>query len=146
MQVTQESRAFITCLYKKYRSFRPGRTKYLFNLASFQIHDNQKCTRYACMPTQTENDHWQLLIESALHSYIITCTRRLRPNLLYTSVKTIQPAFLVIPCSNLEHVHRNTWKILTRKAVSFETVSMVWDEFLLSYSRNSVVLMFPNAL
>ncbi len=31
----------------------------------------------------------------------------------------IQPAFLVIPCSNLEHVHRNTWKILTRKAVSF---------------------------
>ena len=33
---------------------------------------------------------------------------------------SIQPAFLVIPCSNLEHVHRNTWKILTRKAVSFE--------------------------
>ena len=33
---------------------------------------------------------------------------------------SIQPAFLVKPCSNLEHVHRNTWKILTRKAVSFE--------------------------
>ncbi len=33
---------------------------------------------------------------------------------------TIQPAFLVIPCSNLEHVHRNTWKILTRKVVSFD--------------------------
>ena len=31
---------------------------------------------------------------------------------------SIQPAFLVIPCSNFEHVHRNTWKILTRKAVS----------------------------
>ncbi len=31
----------------------------------------------------------------------------------------IQPAFLVIPCSKLEHVHWNTWKILTRKAVSF---------------------------
>ncbi len=32
---------------------------------------------------------------------------------------TLQPAFLVKPCSNLEHVHRNTWKILTRKAASF---------------------------
>ncbi len=31
----------------------------------------------------------------------------------------IQTAFLVKPCSNLEHVHRNTWKILTRKAASF---------------------------
>ncbi len=35
---------------------------------------------------------------------------------------SIQPAFLVKPCSNLEHVHRNTWKILTRKAVSFVLV------------------------
>ena len=32
---------------------------------------------------------------------------------------TIQPAFLVKRCSNLEHLHRNTWKILTRKAASF---------------------------
>ncbi len=37
--------------------------------------------------------------------------------------KSIQPGFLVKPCSNLEHVHRNTWKILTRKAVSFELKS-----------------------
>ena len=31
----------------------------------------------------------------------------------------IQPAFLVKRSSNLEHLHRNTWKILTRKAASF---------------------------
>ncbi len=31
----------------------------------------------------------------------------------------IQPAFLVKRSSNLELLHRNTWKILTRKAVSF---------------------------
>ncbi len=31
--------------------------------------DNQKSTRHACIPTQTEKDHGQLLIESALHSY-----------------------------------------------------------------------------
>ncbi len=33
--------------------------------------------------------------------------------------KPLQPALLVTPCSNLEHVHRNTCKILTRKAASF---------------------------
>ncbi len=31
----------------------------------------------------------------------------------------IQPAFLVKRSSNLELLHRNTWKILTRKAASF---------------------------
>ncbi len=31
----------------------------------------------------------------------------------------IQSAFLVKRSSNLEHLHRNTWKILTRKAASF---------------------------
>ncbi len=35
-------------------------------------------------------------------------------------VAPIQPAFLVKRSSNLEHLHRNTWKILTRKAASFE--------------------------
>ena len=43
------------------------------------------------------------------------------PN-LPSSLGMLQPAFLVKPwkpCSNLEHVHRNTWIILTRKAASF---------------------------
>ncbi len=31
----------------------------------------------------------------------------------------IQPAFLVKRSSNLELLHRNSWKILTRKAASF---------------------------
>ncbi len=51
----------------------------------------------------------------------------------------IQPAFLVIPCSNLEHVHRNTWKILTRKAVSFAGVfshSNVWFLSLYEWANN----------
>ena len=41
---------------------------------------------------------------------------------------TIQPAFLVIPCSKLEHVHWNTWKILTRKAVSFDLRILKWPD------------------
>ncbi len=32
---------------------------------------------------------------------------------------SVQPAFLVKQSSNLELLHRNTWKILTRKAASF---------------------------
>ena len=32
---------------------------------------------------------------------------------------SIQPAFLVKQSSNLELLHRNTWKILTRKVASF---------------------------
>ncbi len=35
----------------------------------------------------------------------------------------IQPAFLVQGISNLELLHRNTWKILTRKAASFVSPS-----------------------
>ena len=38
------------------------------------------------------------------------------------TTNAIQTAFPVKPCSNLEHVHRNTWKILTRKAASFAWV------------------------
>ncbi len=37
----------------------------------------------------------------------------------------IQPAFLVKRSSNLELLHRNTWKILTRKAASFESAVIV---------------------
>ncbi len=36
----------------------------------------------------------------------------------------IQPAFLVKRSSNFEHLHRNTWKILTRKAASFARSSL----------------------
>ncbi len=43
--------------------------------------------------------------------------------ILHKIFEAVQPAFLVTPSSNLEHVHRNTWKILTRKAASFETDS-----------------------
>ena len=39
----------------------------------------------------------------------------------------IQPAFLVKRSSNLEHLHRNTWKILTRKAVSFTNLKNIFD-------------------
>ncbi len=42
----------------------------------------------------------------------------------------VQPAFLVKWSSNLEHLHRNTWKILTRKAASFA----ITDVQLLFYS------------
>ena len=39
---------------------------------NYNIHyyDNQKSTRYACIPTQTEKDHGKLLIESVLHSFV----------------------------------------------------------------------------
>ncbi len=39
--------------------------------------------------------------------------------LLHRIAIPIQPAFLVKQSSNLELLHRNTWKILTRKAASF---------------------------
>ena len=38
---------------------------------------------------------------------------------VFNTICAIQPAFLVKQSSNLELLHRNTWKILTRKAVSF---------------------------
>ncbi len=38
----------------------------------------------------------------------------------YTTKWPLQPA----QCSNLEHVHRNTWKIFTRKAASFEQLEV----------------------
>ncbi len=41
-------------------------------------------------------------------------------NLKSTSAATIQPAFLVKWSSNLELLHRNTWKNLTGKTVSFD--------------------------
>ncbi len=40
-------------------------------------------------------------------------------NIVRNSQSTIQPASLVKRSSNLEHLQRNTWKILTRKAASF---------------------------
>ena len=54
----------------------------------------------------------------------------------------IQPAFLVKPCSNLEHVHWNTWKILTRKVVSF--APSVWSS--ISLVHPSVLLMSITAM
>ena len=56
----------------------------------------------------------------------------------------IQPAFLVKPCSNLEHVHRNTWKILTRKVVSFvqsPTLLVINYEHSLSIICNYNILL-----
>ncbi len=53
----KESRASLTCLYKKPRSF---------------VYKSRLLTMYrnACIPTQTEKGHGQLLKENALHSLI----------------------------------------------------------------------------
>ncbi len=43
--------------------------------------------------------------------------------IIYSVDSAIQPAFLVKRSSNLELLHRNTWKILTRKAAPFEEIA-----------------------
>ena len=57
--------------------------------------------------------------------------------------ESIQPAFLVKPCSNLEHVHRNTWKILTRKAVSFGGFCDLFQILMIKYDPVGVSWPWP---
>ncbi len=59
----------------------------------------------------------------------------------------IQPAFLVKRSSNLELSHRNTWKILTRKAASFENSqpTLLFRIFLFSMIHENYFLI-PNTL